>query len=259
MEAKNNLLYCLDVGNTMTEIAIVENCNVVYKKHISTQSIKDDHKTIKLLFETKHLQDIANNKNSNVMASSVVPEINENLRTYFKLMGFNDVVFIKDDVLPIKCDFKKTGADIIAKSFYLDSLKKESALILDVGTATVMQYVNNKSIEKVAITIGFGTIYSALHAKTSLLPLITPERVENVLQNNTVASIKSGTYWGYVGLLNMFIKKAKQELNSKKFDIFLTGGLSKLLVKDLDFDFKHDPDIIFKSLSYIYNEVVRKG
>ncbi len=258
MEAKNNLLYCLDVGNTMTELAIVENYKVIYKKHISTQSIKDDHKTIKLLFETKHLQDIANNK-SNVMASSVVPEINENLRTYFKLMGFVSVVFIKDSQLPIECDFKKTGADIIAKSFYLDFLQKESAIILDVGTATVMQYVNNKSIEKVAITIGFGTIYSALHTKTSLLPLITPERVTDILQNNTVESIKAGTYWGYVGLLNMFVKKAKQELYPKNFDIFLTGGLSKLLLKDLDFDFKHDPDIIFKSLSYIYNEVVKKG
>ncbi len=249
---KTKQLYCIDIGNTMLEIAKLKNGEVFYKKHISTQSIKDDIKTFKLLLEDSFIEELKQVESSAII-SSVVPEVNTMLKELLMSVGFKKVIFVKELKLPLKCNFETTGADIIAKSLYLDIVKEKHAIILDVGTATVMQYVNNKSIEKVAITIGFGTIYSALHGKTSLLPLIKPTRVENILQENTVASMQAGTYWGYIGLLNMFIEKAKQELYPNTPKVFLTGGLSKLLVKDLKFDFYHDPDIIFKSLDYIYN------
>ena len=72
-----------------------------------------------------------------------------------------------------------------------------------------------------------------LHNKTSQLPLIKFKKYnKNIIGKNTKNAIQSGIYWGYVGLVTFIIKKIQTKYKKKIFCIS-TGGLSKIISKDI--------------------------
>ena len=64
---------------------------------------------------------------------------------------------------------------------------------------------------------------------------------------NTVNAVRSGFFWGYVGLINNIIELIKKE-TKKSFKIIITGGFSRLFVNSLRFKVIIDKDITLKGL-----------
>ena len=61
----------------------------------------------------------------------------------------------------------------------------------------------------------------------SLIPKIKFKKIKNVLGKNTKSAVRSGFYFGYLGLINNIVKLIQAE-TKKNFQIVLTGGLSHL-------------------------------
>ena len=72
-------------------------------------------------------------------------------------------------------------------------------------------------------------------------------KISNIIGKNTISSVKSGFYWGYVGLINniitLIIKKTKT-----KYNIIFTGGLANLFKSSLHYKIKLDKDVTLNGL-----------
>lgn len=53
-------------------------------------------------------------------------------------------------------------------------------------------------------------------------------RPERIIGKNTAESIKSGIYYGYVGLVDNIVEKMKEEMGGGKIFTVATGGLAPL-------------------------------
>ena len=83
--------------------------------------------------------------------------------------------------------------------------------------------------------------------KAKLIPLINLKKIHRVIGTNTVAAVRSGFFWGYVGLINSIIELIKKE-TKQSFKIIVTGGFSSLFKKKFQSKVFIDKDITIKGL-----------
>ena len=80
-----------------------------------------------------------------------------------------------------------------------------------------------------------------------MIPPIELKSVDKILGNNTVRAVRSGFYWGYIGLVESILNKIIKQTN-KKYKIIFTGGLSYLFKKGMNSKVFIDQDITIKGL-----------
>ena len=66
-----------------------------------------------------------------------------------------------------------------------------------------------------------------LISNASLIPHLNLKKINKVIGSNTINAVRSGFYWGYVGLINNIVNLIKKETR-KSFKIIITGGFSNL-------------------------------
>ncbi len=245
----NNSIIAIDLGNTTCEIAFIKNGLILNKFYVNSKNINLMELKNKLLTYNIDF------KNQLWIVSSVVPSENNNLRNFI-ISEFNvNPIFIESGMFAKQfvgnIINNEVGIDILCKSLWASDILKKDVLILDTGTATVLQYINNKGIlSGVSITIGFNAIFNQLHLSTNLLPKINESKSRNVFGLNTKDSLQGGVYWGYIGCLNALINKAKEETQCG--NIYITGGNSEIFLDDINFNYIHNKNIIFEGMYALY-------
>jgi type III pantothenate kinase len=71
--------------------------------------------------------------------------------------------------------------------------------------------------------------------------------MSNIVGNNTTSAVRSGFFWGYIGLIDNIINLIKKE-NRKSFKLVITGGFSNLFKESLKTKVIQDKDITIKGL-----------
>ena len=79
-----------------------------------------------------------------------------------------------------------------------------------------------------AIAPGIGISAEALFQRTSKLPRIEIVKPKQVIGKNTVHSMQSGIFFGYVGLVDEIVRRMKKEVRSNP-KVIATGGLARLI------------------------------
>ncbi len=216
-----------DIGNTDIKIFLLNDSYVIKKKIIlKTNLISNNYLSKKLNF-------LINNKNilKKILFSSVVPNalllISLFLKKKIKVKNILEVKKINLlKLLKIKPKLKQVGSDRIANAIgVLD--KKNNYIIIDFGTATTFDVVVKNSYLGGVIAPGVNLSLQNLVSRASLIPSIHLSKVSDVIGTNTTKAVKSGFYWGYLGLIDNIINLIKKQTR-KSFKIVLTGGLAYL-------------------------------
>ena len=118
---------------------------------------------------------------------------------------------------------------------------------MDFGTATTFDVVIGNVYKGGVIAPGLNISLNTLINKASLIPKLNLKKVKNVVGKNTAEAVRSGFFWGYVGLINNIIELIKKE-TKKSFKIIITGGFSSLFVNSLKFKVIIDKNITLKGL-----------
>ena len=91
---------------------------------------------------------------------------------------------------------------LAAWSFY-----KEPCIIIDFGTATTFDVVNNDgAYEGGIICPGVNLSLQTLHSAAARLPRIAVIKPKQVIGKSTVQAMSSGIYFGYIGLIKHIVK-----------------------------------------------------
>jgi type III pantothenate kinase len=127
---------------------------------------------------------------------------------------------------------KEVGADRIVNAVAAYERYKQGCIIVDFGTATTFDLVTPKGeYAGGAIATGITTSADALYEKAAKLPRVEFTRPASVVGKNTVASMQSGLYFGYVGLTDAIVERMRASVDFPCV-VVATGGLAPLIAKD---------------------------
>lgn len=206
---------------------------------------------------------IAENLDGAIVAS-VVPPLNgtiaEMVRKYFGL----EAVFVEAGVktgLPIRTDNPlEVGADRIANAVAAFELYGGPTIVVDFGTATTFDLVSARGEYRGGVIAPGLTISAeALYSRAARLPRVDIRRPQQLIGTNTVASMQSGIYFGYLGLVDGILTRMKREVPGLK-KIVATGTIAGLLAHDCPQIDTVDPELTLVGLKVIWgrNRAARK-
>ena len=240
-----------DIGNTDTKICVYSAQKKVIKKIIlKSRLINNKYLKKKLFIVFKNKDNI-----KKVIFSSVVPKkyrlIKFFLSKNFKLKCFEIKELNIKKLIKILVNKKQIGSDRLCNAIGVND-NKNNYIIVDFGTATTFDVIIKNKYLGGIIAPGISLSLNTLVSKASLIPSLKLKKVKNILGKNTVSAVRSGFYWGYIGLVENIIDKISKQ-TKKKYKVILTGGYSHLFDKSIKSKVFIDKDITVKGLLKIIN------
>ena len=235
-----------DIGNSDTKIFLVNEKNRILKRvNLITNNINNQNLDRKIKFLIKDIKQIRK-----ILFCSVVPKSFNLVNAYFKKKTKLKCYEIKDlnlkSLIKIRVNYKQAGSDRLANAISVQN-NKDNFIILDFGTATTFDVVVKKDYKGGIIAPGVKISLDSLSDKASLIPQIHLKKMSNIVGNNTTSAVRSGFFWGYIGLIDNIINLIKKE-NRKSFKLVITGGFSNLFKESLKTKVIQDKDITIKGL-----------
>ncbi len=168
-----------------------------------------------------------------IVISSVVPPLDPVLRQvcerYFNLRP----LFIEPGVktgMPVHYDNPaEVGADRIVNAVAAFEKYGGPCVVVDFGTATTFDCVSAKGEYLGGVICpGIGISADALFERTARLPRVEIRKPARVIGSNTVGSLQSGLYYGYLGLVDGILELLLAELGQET-RVLATGGLGPMI------------------------------
>lgn len=242
------MLFVLDVGNTNTVLGVFadsgqreSNANSGTRRYdrlvahwrVATRqgSTVDEYGVLfRNLFSMANLEASAI---QGIVVSSVVPPLDPVLRQVCERYFNSKPLFIEPGVktgMPVQYDNPaEVGADRIVNAVAAFEKYGGPCVIVDFGTATTFDCVSAKGEYLGGVICpGIGISADALFSRTARLPRVEIRKPARVIGTNTVGSLQSGLYYGYLGLVDGILELLLKELGDKT-KVLATGGLGPLI------------------------------
>ena len=168
-----------------------------------------------------------------IVISSVVPPLDPVLRQVCERYFNSKPLFIEPGVktgMPVQYDNPaEVGADRIVNGVAAFDKYGGPCIVVDFGTATTFDCVSAKG-EYLGgvISPGIGISADALFQRTARLPRVEIRKPARVIGTNTVGSLQSGLYYGYLGLVDGILERLLEEMG-KQTKVIATGGLGSMI------------------------------
>ncbi len=220
-------ILCIDMGNTRTHCAVVENENVDQFRELPTKN-----------FGAKFSEYFANLSAVDGIAwCSVVPKEAGILQSALETCGKKALRLCYKNC-PIKIDLKnpaEVGDDRLADAIGAARFFKPPYICVDMGTAITIDLVDKSgSYAGGAIAPGLHAFTLYLHEKTALLPKIDPQNADYSVSvgKSTVEAMSVGCVKGLCRLIDGIINDIQAEFfdgqNAEQKTVFTGGSLSLL-------------------------------
>lgn len=252
------MILTVDVGNSATEFGFFENNVLTSKFRVVTEKQKTKDEYLVTINSLLSVHGIDKNRVKGAVISSVVPELNVGMTNAVKVLFGVEAVILKPGtktgIKVITDNPAEVGSDLVAGVVGALQYKKETFVVVDLGTATTFTIVDNyNTIKGVSIMAGIRLSVEALVGHTSQLKTFELKTPTSVIGTNTTESLQSGAVFGHAGMVDGIVKRIEKELN-KKVDIIITGGLSDLITPHLSGDVIANKNLLLEGLRDIYEK-----
>jgi len=250
------LIAVVDIGNTNTVIGLFKGDSLAadWRLESKKQRTADEYCLfIRSLLDGAKLQD---EQISGAILSSVVPPLTATFKSVLKRL-LNVIPLVVGPGLktgmPILYDNpREVGADRIVNSVAAYEHFKQGTIIVDFGTATTFDVVSPKG-EYLggAISPGLFIANEALFHRASKLPRVELAKPKRIVGKNTVESIQSGVFFGFVSLVDGMVRKIRSEIDFPS-RVIATGGIASVLVSATKTIEEVDEHLTLKGLKILF-------
>ena len=255
------MLLVIDQGNTNAVFAVYDGERQRGKWRTSTDTRRTADEYAVWLAQLMALQDLKLAEVEEAIIASVVPAATFNLVTLCKeYLDVDPLVIGQADVdLGIEVRAQQAGADRLVNAVAGYERYGGPLIIIDFGTATTFDVVGQDGgFEGAAIAPAAQHSVEALYRMAAQLPRISIEPPDQVIGRATVPAMKSGVYWGYVGLIEGLVARIKAEYG-KPMKVIATGGLAPIYAEATEAIEVTDPDLTLRGLRLIHRANTGKG
>jgi type III pantothenate kinase len=168
-----------------------------------------------------------------IVISSVVPPLDPVLRQVCERYFNSKPLLIEPGVktgMPVHYDNPaEVGADRVVNAVAAFEKYGGPCVIVDFGTATTFDCVSAKGEYLGGVICpGIGISADALFQRTARLPRVEIRKPARVIGTNTVGSLQSGLYYGYLGLVDGILELLLKEMGEET-KVLATGGLGSMI------------------------------
>jgi len=252
------MLLAIDVGNTNIVIGAFRGETLVHSWRLTTIRERTSDELGILITNLCERHEVRHADISGIVIASVVPPLTGTLVTmvsdYFGRvpMLFEPAV---NGGMPILYDNPaEVGADRVVNGIAAFAAygKGLPIIVVDFGTATTFDAISAKG-EYLGGVICPGPQISAdaLFQRAARLPRIEVRKPSRVIGTNTVASMQSGLFWGYVDMIEGLVRRMKVELGGAAV-VVATGGLASVVAPESALIEHVDPELTLRGLRLVW-------
>lgn len=245
------MLLAIDIGNSSAKFGVYERTESL-RKFTAPAELRRDRASLKDLIKTSVSEPI-----DAVAVSSVVPEFARALSDITEeLFGIKATLIDSSFDLGIEIVYEPptaVGTDRIVAASAAASRYGSPVIVCDLGTATTIDAVDEaKRYRGGTIIPGPRTMADSLKKGTSQLPEIEIHKTESVIGTSTEASIRSGIFWGSVGIVEGIVKRMKAELGGSP-KVIATGGWAETIAAETDCIDIIEKDLVLRGIAEIFH------
>ena len=251
------MLVAIDAGNTNVVFALFDGEKLRAKWRASSDAKRTADEYAVWLTQLMALQDLKPADVTGAIIANVVPAATFNLTTlctdFFRvkplIIGDPSV----DLGIEVRMDHRENvGADRLVNALAAHRAYGGPLIIIDFGTATTFDIVGpDGAYEGGVIAPSAQHSVEALYRAAAQLPRVKIERPDRVIGKDTVPAMKSGIYWGYVGLIEGLTRRIQEEYG-QPLRVIATGGLAVLYAEATSAIEQVDTDLTLRGLRLIH-------
>lgn len=255
-------LLVIDVGNTNIELGVFAADRLVGSWRLETA--RDRTADEYGILARQLLSGVAHDFDGAIVASVVPPlhgVIDAMIEKYFGV----DAIFVEPGIktgLSIHTENPlEVGADRIVNAVAVHTLYGGPSVVVDFGTATTFDLVSaNGEYQGGVIAPGLTISAEALFARAARLPRVEIRKPAQVIGTNTISSVQSGLYYGYLGLVDGILARIKSSTPPLK-TVVATGSMAEMFAADSQHIVETDSELTLKGLKIIYdrNQGTKRG
>jgi type III pantothenate kinase len=226
------MLLAIDAGNTQTVYGIWDGVRWLSTWRRNTDGAETEDELAVWLQGVFALSGIPM-EIDRVIVATVVPPIRTSITRLGEKWLKVPTMFLESGVqVGLRVEYEPpsaVGPDRIANALGALSKYATPVIVVDFGTATTFDAVDDGVYLGGAILPGLEVSSSALVGKTSRLPSFELKAPKNAIGKSTVESLQSGLMLGYAGAIDSLAARIQQEMGMKA-TIVATGGLGSTFV-----------------------------
>ena len=250
------MLLAIEQGNTNTLFAVHDGRDWIAQWRTATEASRTADEYAVWLSQLLAMRGLAISQLDGCIISSVVPQSIFNLRNLSRRYLSVEPMVIGDNVelgIPVRIlKPSEAGADRLVNAMGAHLMYPGDLIVIDSGTATTFDVVAaDGGLEGCAIAPGINLSMQALHDAAAKLPRIAIQKPAHAIGKDTVESMQSGVFWGYIALIEGLVSRIKAEWG-KPMTVIGTGGVVSLFEGATESIDRFDPDLTIRGLLEIW-------
>jgi type III pantothenate kinase len=251
------MVLVVDVGNTHIVLGVFDGKTLMASWRLGTDKERTSDELGMLFLGLFGHEGLSVEKVEAVIVASVVPPVMYTLehaiKKYIKVQPIIIGPGTKTGINIRYQNPKEVGADRIANAVAGFELYGGPLIIVDMGTATTFCAISEKGEYMGGVICpGIKISAEALYQRAAKLPRIDLVKPDSVIGKNTVSSMQSGIFFGYVGQVDYIVKRIKQEMHEENARVVATGGLARLIAEESRTISEVNPILTLEGLRIIY-------
>lgn len=249
------MLLAIDVGNTNIVLGVFKGTELVHSWRLATLRERTADELGILITSLCAHHGIKREDVSGIVMASVVPPQTGTMMTMARDYFGHEPLNLDHTVntgMPVLYDNpREVGADRVVNGIaayeQYGRAHQRAVIVVDFGTATTFDAVSARG-EYLGGVICPGPQISAdaLFQRAAKLPRIDVRKPDRVIGTNTVGSMQSGLFWGYVDMVEGLVRRISAELGGE-VTVVATGGLASLVAPET------------KSVGHVDGELTLRG
>jgi len=250
------MVLCIDIGNSTILFGVYSGKKLLRNWKMDTDAGGTAERYAKDIQRRFRQLDIPPSGMDGIVVSCVVPCLEPVIKDAVKQCFGQRALFVSAGLdTPLKITVDKPsclGADRIATAVAAFEKYGTDAIVVDFGTAVTFDVVSARGEYRGGvIAAGIGILSDALAEKTAKLPRIKLSKPEVIVGKNTVESMKSGIFYGFMGQVKEIISRIKREVGEDAV-VIGTGGYAELMDKETGLFDGVEPFLILEGLRIIW-------